>query len=115
MTSETALTDSISAYGWSLVSVAADRGRVEEDDLAELVLGVPGDPERGGVAVDPRPVVLGVVLQVVRVAGRPRPQFSLLYSGFSRTSAVRALPRTSISISVPGCARSAGRYAMPIA
>src|SRR5829696_3384581 len=43
--------------------------QVEEDDLAELVLRVPGDAERGGVAVDAGPVVLLVVLEVRRIAG----------------------------------------------
>ena len=40
---------------------------IEEHDLPEGVLGVPGDAERGLVAVDARPVVFLVVLQVVRV------------------------------------------------
>ena len=48
------------------------------DDFAELVLGVPGDAERGGVAVHARPVVLGVVLEVVGVAGLGHGHFSLL-------------------------------------
>ena len=43
----------------------ADLGRVEEDDLAQGVLGEPGDAEDGGAAVDPGPVVLGVVEQFV--------------------------------------------------
>ena len=42
--------------------------RLEMDDLAERVLRVPGDPERGLVAVDSCPVVLGVVAKVVGVA-----------------------------------------------
>ena len=69
ITSETALTDSTSAYGSSFVIVAPTCGRIEEHDLAERVLRVPGDAEGGGVAVDPGPVVLGVVLEVVGVVG----------------------------------------------
>src|SRR5207249_3867688 len=88
----------------------ADLRRVEEHDLAELVLGVPGDAEGGRVALDARPVVLGVVLEIVRVAALGHGQVSFGgYSGFARTSAARALPRTSISIAVPGSARSGGR------
>src|ERR1700722_413023 len=50
----------------------ADRWRVEEDDLAERVLGVPGDAERGHLRIfpiDARPIVLGVVKQVMGKAG----------------------------------------------
>ena len=52
-----------------LGDLRADVRRVEEHDLAERILRVPGDPEGGGVPVNPCPVVLGVVLQVVRIAG----------------------------------------------
>ena len=38
------------------------------DELAERVLGEPGDAERCLVALDAGPVVLGVVLQFVRIA-----------------------------------------------
>ena len=48
--------------GRVLGDLGADLGRLVEDDLAERVLRVPGDPEGGLVALDPRPVVLGVVL-----------------------------------------------------
>src|SRR3954451_10243868 len=46
----------------------ADLRRVEEHDFAQGVLGVPGDPEDGGVAVDFGPVVLRVVQQIGGVA-----------------------------------------------
>ena len=46
----------------------ADLGRLEVDELAERVLGVPGDPEHRLLAVDPGPVVLGVVAEVVGIA-----------------------------------------------
>src|SRR5919204_5469694 len=42
-------------------------GWLEMDEFAERVLREPGDPERRLVAVDPRPVVLGVVLQLVGI------------------------------------------------
>src|ERR687891_1995217 len=38
------------------------------DDLAERVLGVPRDPERGRVPLDPGPVVLAVIPEVVGIA-----------------------------------------------
>ena len=47
---------------------ASDRGCLEVHELAEGVLRPPGDPEHRLVALDPRPVVLGVVLQILRVA-----------------------------------------------
>ena len=42
--------------------------RLEVHELAERVRGEPGDPERRLVAVDPRPVVLAVVAQIVGIA-----------------------------------------------
>ena len=51
-----------------MLDLGADLGRLEEDDLAEGVLRVPGDPEGGLLAVDLRPVVLGVVLEIVGIA-----------------------------------------------
>jgi len=39
------------------------------DELAERVDGVPGDAEHRLVAVDARPVVLGVVLEVGWIVG----------------------------------------------
>src|SRR5215210_7478480 len=53
--------------GLVLGDLGADRRRVEEHDLPELLLGVPGDPERRRVALDARPVVLRVVLEVRRI------------------------------------------------
>ena len=47
--------------------VRALRRRLEVDELAERVLREPGDPEHRLVAVDARPVVLAVVLQVVGI------------------------------------------------
>ena len=46
----------------------ADGRRLVVDELAERVLGEPGDAERRLVALDPGPVVLGVVQQIVGVA-----------------------------------------------
>ena len=43
-------------------------GRLEVDEVAERVGGEPRDPERRLVALDARPVVLGVVAQVGGVA-----------------------------------------------
>ena len=59
--------------GLALAHGAAHGRELEEDDLAERVLRVPGDAERRflGGGVDPRPVVLGVVEQVLRIAGLP--------------------------------------------
>ena len=56
------------AVGLVLDGRAADRRRLEVDELAERVLRPPGDAEHRLVTLDPRPVVLGVVLQVFRVA-----------------------------------------------
>ena len=86
----------------------ADLRGVHEHHLAQLVLGVPGDPERRDVAVDAGPVVLGVVAEVVGVARVRHVQRSLEYSGLVAISAARGLPRTSISMAVPGSALSAG-------
>jgi hypothetical protein len=47
-----------------------DLWRLEVDELAERVLREPGDPERRLLALDPRPVVLGVVAEIVGVALR---------------------------------------------
>ena len=41
------------------LELGADRRGVEEDDLAQRVLRVPGDPEGGLAVLDARPVVLG--------------------------------------------------------
>ena len=60
--SETALTDSTSPYDSSFATVEPCVGRLVVDELAERVLREPGDAERRLVALDPRPVVLGVVL-----------------------------------------------------
>src|SRR3954447_25666507 len=51
--------------GLVLLDLGAGGRRVEEDELAELVLGEPRDAERGGVALHACPVVLGVVKQAV--------------------------------------------------
>src|SRR3954471_6914394 len=70
----------------------ADLRRIEEHDLAQGVLGVPGDPEDGGVAVDAGPVVLGVVQQlggVARVSHGAAAYF--LKRGFLATVAARTL------------------------
>src|SRR3954452_2434646 len=53
--------------GGVLLDLGSHGRRVEEDELAELVLRKPRDAERCGVAVDTRPVVLGVVQQTVWV------------------------------------------------
>jgi hypothetical protein len=47
--------------------VPARLGRLEVDKLPEGVLREPRDAEHGLVALDPRPVVLAVVEQVVRI------------------------------------------------
>ena len=47
--------------------VRALRRRLEVDELAERVLREPRDPEHGLVAVDARPVVLAVVLQLLGI------------------------------------------------
>ena len=65
--SETALTDSTSPYELSFADGRADVRRLVVNGLAERVLRVPGDPIDGLVAVDPRPIVLGVVEEVFRV------------------------------------------------
>ena len=36
----------------------ADLRQLDEDDVAELRLGVVGDADRGGIAVDPHPLVV---------------------------------------------------------
>src|SRR6266540_7008225 len=51
-----------------LRDLRAGLGRLVEDDLAERVLRVPRDAEGRLLAVDPGPVVLLVVAQVLRVA-----------------------------------------------
>jgi hypothetical protein len=53
------LTDSTSPYALSFATVAPV-GRLVVDELAERVGRVPGDAEHGLVAVDARPVVLGL-------------------------------------------------------
>ena len=68
--SETALTDSTSPYDAVLRDRRAHLRRLVVDELAERVLREPGDAEHRLVAVDPRPVVLAVVLQVVGIALR---------------------------------------------
>ena len=74
--SETAFTDSTSPYEDALRDLGALLGRLEVDELAERVLREPGDAERRLVALDARPVVLGVVLQLVRDSSRQRPLLS---------------------------------------
>ena len=59
ITSETAFTDSTSPYEASFVVCEPCVRRLEVDELAERVLGEPGDAEHGLVALDARPVVLG--------------------------------------------------------
>ena len=100
--------------GLVLGHLRADLGRLEEHDLAERVLGVPGDPERRLIAVDPGPVVLGVVQQSSGIAGVGHRQDSFRYRGFGAITARLLLPLTSISKTSPGSARSAATYAIPI-
>ena len=75
ITSETALTDSTSPYVASFAIELPSAGRLVVDELAERVLREPRDPERRLVALDPRPVVLGVVPQLVGVALGLRPHY----------------------------------------
>src|SRR5262245_52570209 len=56
------------AVGAPLRHVRTLLGWLEVDELAERVLCEPGDAEGRLVAVDPRPVVVGVVAKVVRIA-----------------------------------------------
>ena len=91
MTSETAFTDSTSAYGESLAIVVPTSGGSKNTTSPSWSCAYQVMPS---VAVSPsiaRPVVLGVVLEVVGVAGLGHGQFSFLYRGFVRTSAGRVL------------------------
>ena len=96
-------------------SCAPTCGRLVVDELAEGVLRVPGDAEHGLVALHPRPVVLGVVAEIVRIGlgcGQLRSPCGRGVS--SRRARGARLPRTSIVSSVPGAASAAGTYAIPM-
>ena len=54
------------AEGGELLHGPADRRKLDEDDVAQLVGGVGGDPDGGHVALDADPLVLLRVAQVGR-------------------------------------------------
>ena len=69
--SETDLVDSTSATESPALTDGADVGEVDEDDVAEGVLGVVGDADPDPAAVGAEPLVVGRVPEVVgHVHGR---------------------------------------------
>ena len=68
--SDTAFTDSMVPNAWPLVSVGADLGQLDVDDVAQLLLGEVGDADGALVALHLHPLVVVRVLQRRRIHRR---------------------------------------------